>query len=318
MIDIQTGITAVLASKKRSFPQHVNRISSMDDPCLRKLYYMRAAWDKASGITDGLQGVFETGNILESVISRIVSEVGDASIPQWRIVGTQLTTNDNLLAQYQISGTIDGILQVNNGGGRWETAGVVDIKTMSPNIYPRINNYDDLSRYSWTRKYRGQLMLYALAHNMEQCFILAVNKNNLYEMKMIQFPLDMAYCDTLLEKARLINDAVATNTPPVGIDDGDTCPQCQFVSYCCPDYTTGRELVISDNAELEAVLDRLDELQEVMAEAKDLEKARDALLTKGHDTACGRWVVIWKKIVKNMKATPATTREEWRKTITHG
>lgn len=315
---ITTGINAVLKRKKKVIQQHVNRISALDDSCLRRLYYMRHDWDKAVETADSLQGIFETGNILEPVIERIVSEVGQSSNPLWRIVGTQTSTNDNLLKEYQISGTIDGFLQVYNEQGQWETLGVIDIKTMSPNIFPQVNDYASLGRYSWTRKYRGQLMLYALAHNLENCFILLVNKSNLYDMKLIQFPIDMSYCDSLLAKANLINEAVKREKPLLGVNDPDTCPNCQFFSFCCPEYSTGGNLQIVDNAELESVLERMAELEPTAKEYDELTATRDEMLTKGQDVACGKWLITWKKIIKQFKAQPAkesTTREEWRKSI---
>lgn len=316
-IDIESGLHEVLERKKQTFPQHVNRISALDDPCLRRLYFMRAAWDKATPIDDSLQGVFETGNVLEPAIERIVSEIGLASDPPWRIVGSQIPTNDKLLKEYQISGTIDGFLQVENG--QWQTQGVVDIKTSSPNIYPQLVDYESLSRYPWTRKYRGQLMLYSLAHNLEMCYILFVNKSNLFQMKLISFPVDMTYCDGLLERARLVNVAIENSNPPKAINDPDECPKCRWFSHCAPDITTGGNLEVIDNAELQAVLDRMGDLQEASDKYNKLKKARDKMLIKGKDVACGPWLVQWKKIDKHFKAQPAKDafeRSEWRKTIT--
>ena len=316
-IDISSGLEAVLSAKRHTGPQHCNRVCALDDPCLRKLYYMRAAWDKATPIDTGLQGVFETGTILEPVIGRIVSEVGEASTPRWRIVGSQTPTNDALLKQFQVSGTIDGFLQVEDRG-LWQSIGVLDIKTMSPNIYPRIDSYEDLSRYPWTRRYRGQLMLYALAHNQEQCWLLLVNKGNLYDMKLVGFDVDMAYCESLLQKAQAVNEAIAAQTPPDGVNDPDTCQRCPWLSYCAPDISTGGDLEIVDNTDLEAVLDRLAELQPTAKEYADLEQQRDAMLSKGRDIACGRWLVTWKRIEMHYKAkdaSPARIGEQWRKTI---
>lgn len=316
-LDIQSGIKAILNRNKKVIQQHVNRISALDCSCLRQLYYMRHNWDKAVPTSDGLQGIFETGNVLEPVIERIISEVGQLSNPPFRIVGSQTSTNDNLLKEYQISGTIDGFLQIKNDT-EWHTAGVIDIKTMSPNILPQIHDYNSLGRYPWTRRYRGQLMLYALAHNLDTCFILFVNKANLYDMKLIDFPLDMAYCDLLLEKAKVVNESIETETPPAGINDPDTCPRCQFFSFCCPDISTGGNLQISDNTELEQILDKMEELAPAVVEYKELETVRDGILVKGQDLSCGRWVIIWKKIIKTFKPQPAKddfTREEWRKSI---
>jgi len=314
-IDLTASLSAVLAMKKHSQQCHVNRISALDDPCLRRLYYMRAAWDKARPVDDGLQGIFETGTILEPVIGRIVSEAGMAASPRWRIVGSQTPTSDALLKQYQISGSIDGFLQVETAPGAWLTLGVVDVKTMSGNIWPRVKTYDDLARYPWTRKYRGQVMLYALAHNVEMCYLLLVNKQNLYQIRLLAFPLDLAYCEGLLTKAKAINDAIVAGEAPDGIDDPDVCPKCQFYSFCAPDITTGGNLIVSDNEELEAVLERLDELSPAATEYGELEDLRDKMLVEGQDVACGRFLVTWKELTVNRKAAEASTSTQWRKKI---
>ena len=311
--DIATGLAGYLASKRRVYPQHVNRISSLDDPCLRRLYYMRAAWDKARPTDTGLQGIFETGNVLEPVIERIVSEVGLLCTPPLRVVGTQTPTRDNLLAEYNISGTIDGFLQALLEA--WETLGVVDIKTMSPQVYRSVQTYADLSRYPWTRRYRGQLMLYALAHNLETCFLLLVNKTNLFDQRLIEFKVDMAYCEGLLQKAKAVNEAVEAKEPPEGMDDPDECPRCPWFDFCTPDLAPRGNLEVIDNEELAAILDRLAALEEQAAEIAALEKQRDNLLVKGHDMAVGDWIVQWKRIESHRKASTAAITESWRKTI---
>lgn len=306
MIDISTGTKKVLATKKTVYPQHINRISALDDPCLRRLYYMRKAWDKKTLPSDNLQGIFETGKELEPTIERIAIEVGLASEPPWRIVGKQVTTNDKLLNEYQISGTIDGLLQVKKND-EWQTVGVVDTKTMSPNVYPRLNTYFDLARYGWTRGYRGQLMLYALAHNLENCFILAVNKSNLYDMKFIEFPVDMEYCDKLLSKAKEINEAIEYDIIPEKINDPNVCPNCAWNSYCCPDFVTGKDFDISTNEDLESALNTIEELQPIADEYNSYCKIRDSFLIKGRNTVCGKWLILWKQ----------TSDGKWRKSITN-
>jgi len=312
MLDIQPGLDAYLEGKRKLYPQHVNRVSSLDDPCLRRLYYRRAAWDKAAPHPTSLLGVFETGTVLEPVIERIVSEVGMASNPPWRIVGSQMPTNDAFLQKYEISGSIDGFLQIYTSGVNdittlsWKTLGVVDIKTMSGNIYPRLNTYEDLAFYPWTRAYRGQLMTYAFAHNLEDCFILAVNKQNLYEMKLIHFPIDMAYLEGLLQKAATVNAAIEAGEPPDGANDHSACDRCQWLSYCLPDLEPTPGLKFVDNAELEDVLDRMAELEGEMEDYKRLEKRRDEMLTKGQDMSIGRWLITWKQ----------SRNGAWRKTIT--
>ncbi len=303
-IDIQSSLRTYLESKRKVYPQHVNRVSSLDDPCLRRMYYRRAAWDKASPHPTSLLGVFETGNVLEPVIERIVSEVGQASDPRWRIVGAQMPTNDKFLRSYQIAGSIDGFLQL-YVDDRWVTVGVLDTKTMSPNIYPRINCYDDLGRYPWTRSYRGQLMTYAFAHNLEHCYLLCVNKGNLYDMKLIHFPIDMDYLERLIQRAQAVNEAVETGAPPEGIDEPTTCERCQWLSYCCPQLVPTGNLKILEDGELEAVLDRMGDLSTAANEYRDLEKQRDGMLVKGQAVAAGVWLITWKQ----------ASNEVWRKKV---
>jgi hypothetical protein len=313
-LDIQTGLAAILAAKKKTYPVHVNRISQLDDPCLRRLFYMRHDWDKAQPYDDRAQGIFETGNILESVIGRIVSEVGEASTPKWRIVGQQATTEDTLLKKYQISGSIDGFLQVFTEG-KWVTVGVIDIKTMNPNIFSQVADYASLAKYPWTRKYRGQVMIYSLAHNLPMCFLLLVNKSNLYEMRLLGFPLDMEYCEGLLQKAEAVNLALEADAAPEKINDPEECPRCPWRSFCCPDFISGGNLQVVSNDELEGILNRLEELETTSDEISELEKQRDGLLVRGQDIACGHWLVTWKKTISQLKAREASTSESWRKKI---
>jgi len=275
---------------------------------------MRTAWDKVGERDDGLQGIFETGNLLEPVIERIISQVGEIAEPPFRIVGTQTPTKDNLLDRYQISGSIDGFWQ-SKQNGQWKTEGVVDIKTSNPNVFQGLSDYESLSKYSWTRKYRGQLMLYALAHNLEKCILLFVNKTNLFQMKIIEFDLDYGYAENLLQKANAVNQAIKIKEPPKGLNDPDECPRCPFVSICCPDYDTGGNLQISTDEELETVLTRLRELDLIAKELKALEKRRDQLLIKGQDIACGKFLVLWTKVKATRKPSPGGSYEYWRKKI---
>ena len=317
MIDTEIVTNAVgklMESKRKVYPQHTNRISQLDDVCERRLFYRRTAYDKAQSKDNNFMGILETGTILEPLIMRIIGEIGEYSTPQFRIVGQQIITKDSLLDKYQISGTIDGMLQVKNGDG-WKTEAVIDVKTSNPNIFQQLDGYESLGKYSWTKSYRGQLQLYALANNIDTCCLIFINKANLYDIKIITFPLDMQYAESLLQKADRVNQSIKTKIPPPQINNSDTCPNCAFFSFCCPELTTGRDLQICDNEELEAILNRLDELKPTTKEFDELEKQRDALLVRGADISCGKWLITWTKTTTNYKAKEASISETWRKKI---
>jgi hypothetical protein len=314
---IQEAVSKLMAAKNRPYPQYTNRISQLDHPCERQLFYQRTAWDKASPRSPYFQGILETGTTLEPVIMRNLSEIGEAHDPKFRIVGQQMPTNDKFLKDLEISGSIDGFFQQmvceglpSQSGAidcrwMWKTVSVCDVKTSDPNVFRSLSDFDSLGKYAWTRSYRGQLSLYAIAHNLEWCTLIFVNKSNLWDVKLIHFQVDMEYVERLLKKAERINLAVACNEPPEGINNPDTCPNCPFFSWCAPDFTTGGNLKIVDDTELEAVMDRMGELSEANEEYEDLKKQRDEMLVKGQDVAVGRWLVTWKQASNGV----------WRKSV---
>lgn len=308
------GIHSVLEHEKKLYPCHVNRISSMGHPCNRYLYYCRTAWDKAAPTEDGLQGIFNTGNILEPQIEKIFTDVGLACDPPLRIIGTQMSTKDKLLEEYQISGTIDGFLQKNNGES-WHTLGVIDIKTSSVNIFNSLQGPESLEKYPWTRRYKAQLMLYALAHNEEHCYILFINKNNLYDMKIIDFPVDMSYAESLLQKANEINKAIKAKKPPAKINEPAECTRCTFASLCCPDIQAGEGISIRESVELADALDLYDELKPFKKEFDAVERRLKGMLTPGQAIIAGDYLITWKLVQGVKKPSEGGPYEYFKKTV---
>jgi len=312
---LNDGIASYLMPLKKKYPCHVNRISSIGHPCERFLYYKRAAWSQAPDISDGLQGIFETGHLLEPQIQVVITQVGLVSCPRWRVVGSQAPTMDALLEKYNIYGSIDGFLQVETAPNAWKTLGVLDIKTSNPNIFGNLNTFEDLARYPWTRKYVGQLSLYALGHNLEDCYILFVNKANLFDMKLIHFPLDMAYAESLLQKAERVNKAVETETPPEKINQPSECSRCDFASLCMPELQTGGEMVMAGEEAAE-MLETMMSLEEYKKEYDRLSKRLfGGILVKGKDAIVGNYIVTWTKTIREKSVRTIEAGEIWRKKI---
>jgi hypothetical protein len=301
---IQKTVSKLFDSDRQPIPHRSNWISSLNDKCNRRLFYWRVNWDKAAPRDDGFLGTVKTGSELEGIIGRILSKIGEAADPPFRLVGQQIPTIDNTFEKLNISGKIDGLLQVFIEN-HWKTIGVWDTKTSDSNVHRSINTADDLNRYFWMQGYKAQLQLYALAHNLDMCYIGLVRKGNLYDIKIISFPLDFAYTESLLKKAEQINEAVKNNIPPEKINDPDECPDCPFNSFCCPDYTLGKDVKIIDSQELEIILTKLEELKPIAKEYANLEDERDSILIKGQTAICGKWIITWKQ----------DKNEHWRKKI---
>lgn len=313
MIDLAPAITKALAPLKRAYPCHVNRVSMIGHPCERYLYHCRVDWDKATTRSDDLQGVFEQGKVLEPIlVAHFNTKIGPNCDPPLRIVGQQAITADKLLADYQISGSIDGFLQRYAGQQavkmhlgcplhsphKWETFAVVDIKTAGQNPYRGYYDLESLKKHTWSQRYIAQLMLYSFAHNLEKCVIFFVDKSNIYaHWKAVEFDVDLGFVEELLQKAARINFAVKEKTPPEGkINRPDHCDDCDFRHVCMPDLTIGAETKVITSTEVcVAVIDFV-RLKSLRAECNAAEKRMKGMLVAGQNAVAGAYMLEWTEV----------------------
>lgn len=300
VINLAPAITKVMAAKKRAYPCHVNRISSMGHPCERYLYHCRADWDKAKTIPDSLQGIFDQGKTLEPIlVAYFNTQVGPNCDPPLRIVGQQITTNDVLLTDYQISGSIDGLLQIHDDfSDTWVTFGVVDIKTAGQNPYRGYYDLQSLYAHTWSTGYIAQLMLYSFAHNLEKCVIFFVDKSNIYaNWKPVEFDVDYAFVEELLQKARRVNEAVKDKTPPeTKINRPDYCKECRFKHICLPDLEIGTETKIITSGQVIGAITEHQRLKPLKSQAVAAEKRMKDMLVPGQNAVAGPYMLEWKEV----------------------
>ncbi len=299
MINLAPAIDKAMEAKKKQFPCHVNRISSMGHPCERYLYHCRADWDKAKTIPNSLQGIFDQGKVLEPILVAYFNlSIGPNCNPPLRIAGQQVTTADSLLAKYEISGSIDGFLQqmiVNQFGPKWITFAVVDIKTAGQNPYRGYFDLNSLRAHTWSTGYIAQLMLYSFAHNLEKCVLFFVSKSNIYyEWKCVEFDVDLGFVEELLQKADRVNKAVRAKTPPEQkINRPDYCKECRFAHICMPDLEIGQETkIITSPDVIGAVREHL-RLKPVKSQAAAAEKRVKEMLVPGQNAVAGDYLIEW-------------------------
>lgn len=317
--NINADVENVLKKEARVLPHRSNWASVLSDKCMRKLVYYRTHWDKQVPPDAWLQGIFETGKKLERVVRNILNEIGREAKPQWELIDTGVNLNDEFLNKHEIGGVPDTFLKIwpTDNGEKPNIVGPVELKGFDSSLFKQINTLADFDKYAWMKKYKGQLQIYEIGSNFETGWFLIFNKSNLWEYKLIEYPLDYNYAESLVKVSDQINHCVKAATFPDKINDPDECPKCPFASICNPDYSTGGNMTISDNVELEGVLGRLKDLEPVAQEIKDLEKVRDAMLTKGQDLICGPFIVKWKEVTKNIKASAAKTIKYWQKKIVY-
>jgi hypothetical protein len=229
--DILTDVERSLRAQAKLVPHQSSWASTLMDPCERRLVYQRTEWDKAQPPDPRLQGIFETGRRLEKLVLNVLNEIGANSHPVWELLSPTSRAKDNLLTQYHIGGIPDCFLRVVPKEGRAQLLGPVEIKTMDPNTFRRVQTAEDMTRQSWTHRYIGQLTLYELAANFDRGWFLLVNKANLYEYRWMELSLDYCLAESLLQKASRVNTHVQQERLPAKLNDPVECRRCSF-AYC--------------------------------------------------------------------------------------
>ena len=223
-IDIPGSVDRLLESRQKNYPCHANRASSIGDDCLRRLVYERTSWELKAKVDIGLEFAFLIGNIIEEPLTRLVKDAG------FTIERTQESFNARgRNGETLLTGHIDGVIR------KGDYKAVLEVKTMSPFVWDKIETVADFQRYSWTRKYIHQLNIYCYGLEIPDGIWVLINKSS-GRIRQIVWKLDYQLAEEALSKAEEINRHVLNNTIPEfdirwPVSD---CEKCSFVSLCNP------------------------------------------------------------------------------------
>jgi len=275
-------IVEMKQKKIRLHPTHVNRASEIGHPCLRYLVFKRTRWAEATLHDVALQFVFDEGGIQERAVLRDMEEAGLTIIEQQR---------DYHWPQFQLSAHLDGKLLLTADGETLE-APPIEIKSMSPFVWMKVNSLEDLktSKMTHLQKYPAQLNVYNLLSNSHRGFMILKNKST-GQLKEIEVPLDYEYAESLLKKCETINTHVKNGTTPDPIPwSENTCGRCQFAHICLPE--AKREAIdLTDDPELEVKLKRRAELDPLRKEYEEIDEEVKGLLKERPKVLCGDFLI---------------------------
>jgi len=258
MIDIVKQMDEYKRLKQKIYPCHSNRASGMGDECERRLVYMRTDWDKQLMPDVSLQYIFDEGNTQEEALFNDLRNAGVVLVEQQRPFSWP---------EYQISGMIDARVRDNG------SVLPLEAKSMSPFIWDSIDTLEDLNKYPWTKKYLAQMLLYLLMSNSETgIFILKNKSTGKIKQIVVQLNDHLEYAESLLQKAKRINDHIQAKTMPDKINNFKTCSECQFRHICLPEILANGGIEFIDNEALEKSLNRREELAPLTKEYSDIDK----------------------------------------------
>lgn len=225
------------ATKISRMPCHTNRASELGyavqliGGCIRRGVYTRTAWQERELHDARVQLIFDEGNNQERQV-----------LVDFALAGVQIIEQQSAWSwdMYQITGHVDGI-HVEDG-----VAYPVEIKSMSPNVFSRVNSFEDFKKKPWTRSYMAQITLYMLFKNVDKGIFILKNKST-GELKQITVDLDYELGEACLKTAEEINKHITEKTLPDRIQDREVCKNCPFKLLCLPEISFGEPLKIVDD-----------------------------------------------------------------------
>lgn len=258
--DIPAKRLADLTSKAQSRWMPKNFYASGIPECDRQLVHSILDWDKRPLADAGLQAIFEAGKNEEARILRILSELGYEVIAQQNPIQIRHSKTGEIIC----TGKIDGKILV----GR--SAVPVELKSMNPNAFARINSVEDFAKNPFYRKYIKQMQLYLYGNGEEAgLFIISDFRN----IKVFLVYLDYGLCDQILKQLERAWDYVKAKKYPEPIAyRAEICDRCPF-EFLCTKTTCNTGAALLDNQEMEQDIARWLELKPLKAEFEALDKA---------------------------------------------
>jgi CRISPR/Cas system-associated exonuclease Cas4 (RecB family) len=247
-------------SKIKNYKQSHNRASNLG-ACQRALVYKRTQPENESLHDSGLQRIFDEGNYQEKAVIQLFMNLGyDVTKNQREIDHHPDFKAANITGHTDLEISMDGFESV-----------LIEAKSMSPNIFPYVNEIKDLDSYFWTRKYYTQIQLYMHGTGFKKCFLYIKCKSTAKE-KILQIDYDPDHVKKIIKKAKEIERHIKKKTLPGRTTHTDECEKCNFKHICCPDmHFTGVELL----QEYDDIQDTLEEMESLKEYTKKYDKLND-------------------------------------------
>jgi CRISPR/Cas system-associated exonuclease Cas4 (RecB family) len=293
-------ISAFVQSEIKVYPCEHLRASNIGHPCERYLYLLIKHWDEVKPHDEGLQNIFDFGNSVEAYTIQKLKDAGLEVITptqrSWKVLNPLITGREDI----RIKDPDDGQLYP------------AEIKGLSPNEWERLNSIDDFytSKRYYVRGYPAQLTVYLWHFEKEKGFFVLTNKLT-GEIKIIDVPFDWDRADALLKKGERIYKALETDTPPESCDDISVCENCGLRHICTA--AIDRAEMEIDDGELEAAIDRKNELSPAYREYQEVGDRIKRIVGEREKVLAGQYVVTTKVIDK--KGFTVEPRQERRITI---
>ena len=293
-LDITTRREQALRDRTSSYPR-TNAILSDIGECDRQMVYSVTNWQDKPAIEPDLKARFEVGNVQEREVITELRQLGYDLILQQEPVEIK-----NRTGEMMARGKVDGHIKYH---------GIkipVEIKSMHPQVFDRIESLEDFKKKPYLRKYLKQMTMYLYGNNVEEGLFLLTNCLGLWKVFVIT--LDFGEGEQILQRLERVHAALKNKTLPDRIEFRDEiCGKCDFAHICLPDVMR-KELNVLTDEDLLSNLERRELTHEASSEyARVDKKVKDFLkkhkIEKG---VAGEFIITSRTIdTKERAAVPA-------------
>lgn len=296
---IEEKINSFVKSEIKVYPCNNLRASNIGHPCERYLYLLIKHWDEQQPHDEGLQNIFDFGNSVEEYTIKKLKDSGLEVITptqrSWKVENPLITGREDI----RIKDPKDGQLYP------------AEIKGLSPFEWERLNSIEDFyqSKRYYVRGYPSQLTVYCYKFEKEKGFFILTNKLT-GKIKSIEVPFDWNRADALLKKGERVYEALndeTGNTVPAACEDITVCEECQMRHLCSA--AIQRTETDIDDGELEALIDKKNELAAAYKEYNDTNDEIKRCVGAREKVLAGKYVVTVKSIEKKEYVVKARTEK---------
>lgn len=281
------------------------------DECLRFLVLARLRPEDRFPVDISLQRIFDEGHKQEKLMRMELEEAG------FTIIQTQ---RDLLWAKFQLSGHIDGLIEVTKTTVKKrkkvkvKIEAPLEIKSCNSNIFKTISKITHVkqlleSSRIWLRGYPAQIMLYMLLMNKDLGIILFKDKST-GQKHQINVDLDYEYTERILKGLEKVNDYVARKKLPAA-KRCDACERCGFArSACFVGKDFGAGYVFLNDTEAEKMLIRREKLYLSAKEYTDLDK-KIKVAYRGKNILLGDFKILSNKYDSTTYKIPDKVKDKY-------
>lgn len=305
----------IIQEERRPMERRPYCYASSYEPCRRKLTLLLTDGDKLPPFEPDVLARFHRGRDRERNQKIDLEKAGQLCDPPFQVVGGQerFELRDRK-GRPAIVGRVDFAVDF----GRDLATAPVEVKDWHPNLTDRLTTFQDVLNNQWARRGGYQLLIYLYGAGREFGFLLLPRPGLPKLIPVTLFDhLDMV--EDFLQMAEEALDHREAGTLPGYIEDASECRRCGFYGAVCnPPLTSGEGLVVLTDPELEAALEKREELKEAADEYASLDKQVKERLRGVETGVAGKYVIQGRWGSQTSYDVPKEIREKYKKTVEKG